>query len=63
MTGSAHMMLKLRFVHRDTDRYGRVCIYFWRKGQSKIRIREVPGTPLSPSSGWPRGASAFNAPS
>ena len=45
MIRAAHMMVKLRYVHEDEDRYGRVRIYFWRKGQPKIRIREEPGTP------------------
>jgi integrase len=34
-----------RFVVEDVDRYGNVRIYFRRKGQPKIRISEMPGTP------------------
>ncbi len=46
MTGSPAMVtIKLRFVHRDVDRYGHVRIYFWRKGQRKVRIREKPDSP------------------
>ena len=45
MTTSAPMLVKLRFVHRDRDRHGNERIYFWRKRQPKIRIREQPGTP------------------
>jgi integrase len=46
MTGSPTMVtIKLRFVHQDVDRYGHVRIYFWRKGQRKVRIREHLGTP------------------
>src|SRR4051812_19516083 len=46
MTGlPAMVMIKLRFVHRDVDRYGHVRIYFWRKGQRKVRMREQPGSP------------------
>jgi integrase len=46
MTGpSAMVNIRIRFVHRDVDRYGHVRIYFWRKGGRKVRIRETPGTP------------------
>ena len=33
-----------RFVIEDHDRHGNVRVYFRRKGQRKIRIRETPGT-------------------
>lgn len=32
------------FVVEDRDRHGNVRLYFRRKGQRKVRIREVPGT-------------------
>lgn len=35
---------KYRFVIEDTDRHGNVRVYFRRKGQSKIRLIEKPGT-------------------
>ena len=37
--------VRYRYVHEDVDRHGNVRIYFWRKGQRKIRIRAKPGTP------------------
>ena len=39
-------MIKVHYphVHKDVDRHGNVRVYFWRKGQRKIRIREAPGT-------------------
>jgi integrase len=33
-----------RFLVEDVDRHGNVRIYFRRKGQLKIRLREMPGT-------------------
>ena len=33
-----------RFLVEDVDRHGNVRIYFRRKGQPKIRLRELPGT-------------------
>ena len=45
MTTSGPMLVKLKFIHRDRDRHGNVRVYFWRKGQSKIRMRAEPGTP------------------
>ena len=33
-----------RYLVEDVDRHGNVRIYFRRKGQRKIRLREVPGT-------------------
>jgi len=33
-----------RFVVEDVDRHGNVRVYFRRKGQPKIRLRELPGT-------------------
>jgi len=33
-----------RFLVEDVDRHGNVRIYFRRKGQPKIRLRETPGT-------------------
>jgi integrase len=33
-----------RYLVEDVDRHGNVRIYFRRKGQPKIRLREVPGT-------------------
>lgn len=33
-----------RFLAEDVDRFGNVRIYFRRKGQHKIRLREPPGT-------------------
>jgi integrase len=33
-----------RFLVEDVDRHGNVGIYFRRKGQPKIRLREMPGT-------------------
>ena len=39
-------MVEVRYpyVYADRDRHGNTRLYFWRKGQRKIRIREVPGT-------------------
>src|SRR5580693_3257935 len=34
-----------RFVVEDIDRHGNVRVYFRRKGQRKIRLFEMPGTP------------------
>ena len=34
-----------RFVVEDIDRHGNVRVYFRRKGQPKIRLSEMPGTP------------------
>src|SRR5580693_2619779 len=34
-----------RFVVEDVDRHGNVRIYFRRRGQPKIRLSEMPGTP------------------
>src|SRR5215470_14072080 len=33
-----------RFLVEDVDRHSNVRIYFRRKGQPKIRLREMPGT-------------------
>ena len=33
-----------RFLVEDVDRHGNVRIYFRRKGQPKIRLREIPGS-------------------
>ena len=33
-----------RFAVEDVDRHGNVRVYFRRKGQPKIRLRELPGT-------------------
>src|SRR5258706_10169250 len=33
-----------KYVHEDVDRHGNVRIYFWRKGQRKVRLREPPGS-------------------
>src|SRR5262249_19519687 len=33
-----------RFLVEDVDRHGNVRIYLRRKGQPKIRLREIPGT-------------------
>lgn len=45
MRGAADMItVKIPYVHEDVDRHGNVRIYFWRKGERKIRIRETPGT-------------------
>ena len=45
MMASTPMLVKLRYVHRDRDRHGNVRVYFWRKGQRKIRITAEAGTP------------------
>jgi len=34
-----------RFLVEDIDRHGNVRVYFRRKGQPKIRLFEMPGTP------------------
>ena len=34
-----------RFLVEDIDRHGNVRVYFRRKGQPKIRLSEMPGTP------------------
>ena len=44
MRDAATMIVKLRYVHLDVDRHGKVRTYFWRKGGSKIRIREEVGS-------------------
>src|SRR5215469_11951462 len=36
---------KFKHVVEDADRHGNVRVYFRRKGQPKIRLNEVPGTP------------------
>jgi site-specific recombinase XerD len=36
--------VKFSFVYEDVDRHGNVRLYFWRKGQRKVRIRARPGT-------------------
>lgn len=36
---------KPKFVIEDVDRYGNVRLYYSRRGQRKIRIREMPGSP------------------
>ncbi|HRN87912.1 MAG TPA: tyrosine-type recombinase/integrase [Hyphomicrobium sp.] len=36
--------VKYPYVYEDVDRHGNVRLYFWRKGQRKVRIRETPGT-------------------
>lgn len=33
-----------KYVSEETDSFGRVYTYFRRKGQKKIRLREIPGT-------------------
>jgi len=33
-----------RFLVEDVDRHGNVRVYFRRKGQPKVRLRELPGT-------------------
>src|SRR5690349_24885230 len=33
-----------RYVVEDVDRHGNVRVYFRRKGQSKVRLSETPGT-------------------
>lgn len=38
--------VNFEYVHRDVDRFGNVRLYFRRrKGERKVRIRAVPGTP------------------
>ncbi len=39
--------LRLRWVHKDTDRHGNVRVYFWRRGtkrSAKVRIHEPVGS-------------------
>lgn len=39
--------VRLKWIHRDTDRHGNVRVYFWRrraKAGPKIRIQEEPGS-------------------
>ena len=36
--------VKYPYVYEDVDRHGNVRLYFWRKGQRKVRIRERPGS-------------------
>ncbi len=38
------VMIKMRYLYQDIDRHGNVRLYFRRKGQRKIRVREIPGT-------------------
>jgi integrase len=38
------LTVRLRYIHEDVDRHGNVRIYFWRKGQRKVRIRARSGT-------------------
>ena len=33
-----------RFAVEDVDRYGNVRVYFRRKNQRKVRLKETPGT-------------------
>jgi hypothetical protein len=44
MDPAAMVTVKLRYVHQDVDRHGNVRTYFWRRGGSKIRIRESLGS-------------------
>src|SRR5215469_4911126 len=39
-SGSRHY----RYIVEDTDRHGNVRLYFRRKGEPKVRLRETPGT-------------------
>ena len=41
---AAVIMVKYPYVYEDVDRHGNVRMYFWRKGQRKVRIRAHPGT-------------------
>jgi hypothetical protein len=36
---------KYKGVVEDVDRHSNVRVYFRRKGQPKVRLREIPGTP------------------
>lgn len=36
--------VKYKYVHEDVDRHGNVRLYFQRRGQRKIRLRQTPGT-------------------
>ncbi len=38
--GSTMLTVKFRHVHEDVDRHGNVRIYFKRRGQRKVRLRE-----------------------
>lgn len=42
--GADMVTVKYRHVHEDVDRHGNVRLYFKRRGQKKIRLREKPGT-------------------
>jgi site-specific recombinase XerD len=45
MIGNTHVLvIKFRYVHKDIDRHGNVRIYFMRRGQRKVRIREALGS-------------------
>ncbi len=43
--GTPTMKVRYAYVHEDVDRHGNVRVYFWRKGQRKVRMREAPGSP------------------
>lgn len=43
MKGAGMIAIRYQYVYEDRDRHGNVRIYFWRKGQRKIRIREPLG--------------------
>ena len=36
--------VRFPYVYKDVDRHGNVRIYFWRKGEKKVRIREPLGS-------------------
>jgi integrase len=45
MIGEDDMItVRYPYVYEDVDRHGNVRLYFWRKGQRKVRVREQPGT-------------------
>ena len=45
MIGEGDMItVRYSYVYEDVDRHGNVRLYFWRKGQRKVRVREQPGT-------------------
>ena len=55
------MLIKRRYVHLDRDRFGNERVYFWRKGQPKLRVRAAVGSAEFDQlyHEWQRGSSAL----
>lgn len=38
-------MIDLKYCHEEPDRHGNVRVYFRKRGQKRVRLRQTPGTP------------------